>query len=63
MVFAVPTFAVIYYYFRKHVEHNLAERGLPEETSAYETKDNILKKETVKKKNNKAKKAADGDDK
>lgn len=39
MVFAVPTFAVIYYYFKKHVETNLVLKGLPKETSAYERKD------------------------
>lgn len=36
MVFAVPTFAVIYYYFKKHVESNLRIKGLPVKTSAYE---------------------------
>ena len=39
MVFAVPTFAVIHYYFKKHVEKNLTEKGLPAQTSAYETGD------------------------
>lgn len=42
MVFAVPTFAVIYYYFKKHVESNLAEKGLPAETAAYESKEDYL---------------------
>ena len=49
MVFAVPTFAVIHYYFKKHVEKNLTEKGLPSQTSAYETGDKYeaKKKEAV----------------
>lgn len=48
MVFAVPTFAVIYYYFRKHVETSLAEKGLPTATSAYETKETGTKRKKRK---------------
>jgi hypothetical protein len=36
MVFAVPAFAVIYYYFKKDVENNLRIKGLPADTAAYE---------------------------
>ena len=48
MVFAVPTFAVIYYYFRKHVETSLTEKGLPTATSAYETKETGTKRKKRK---------------
>ena len=45
MVFAVPTFAVIYYYFKKDVENNLRIKGLPADTSAYENSEIYKKKE------------------
>lgn len=35
MILGVPTFAVIYYYYKKFVEKRLRSRGLPEETDDY----------------------------
>ena len=36
MVFAVPTFAVVAYYFNDKIEDSLRSKGLPTETEAYE---------------------------
>ena len=44
MVFAVPTFAVVAYYFNDKIEDSLRSKGLPTETEAYE--ENGGKKET-----------------
>ena len=44
MVFAVPTFAVVAYYFNDKIEDSLRSKGLPTETEAYE--ENGGKKDT-----------------
>ena len=46
MVFAVPAFAVLYYYFRKHVEKKLIEKGLPSDTKSYEEKNPYASEKT-----------------
>ena len=55
MVFAVPAFAVIYYYFKKDVENNLRIKGLPADTAAYENTELYKPKKPTEEKTGKKK--------
>ena len=52
MVFAVPTFAVIMYYFNKHIDANLVKKGLPTDLAVYEAEELGIKENDQKDNNN-----------
>lgn len=48
MVLGVPVFAIIYYYFRRHIEFKLNEKNMPSDTKAYQNFDKYdIKKEEI----------------
>ena len=48
MVLGVPVFAVIYYYFRRHIVAKLDEKNMPSDTKAYQNYDKYdIKKEDL----------------
>lgn len=48
MVLGVPVFAIIYYYFKRHIEVKLEEKNMPSDTKAYQKYDNYdIKREEI----------------